>query len=86
MAFDPNPLFETFEAFLDQDFSSESSSINFVSDYIESFPVALCASAGYRAVRSFLRAYEGSEQTFNSYRTHVERLLLWALIVRDGLK
>lgn len=82
MAFDPNPLFETFEAFLDQDFSSESSSINFVSDYIESFPVALCASAGYRAVRSFLRAYEGSEQTFNSYRTHVERLLLWALIVR----
>ena len=81
MAFDPNPLFETFEAFLDQDFSSESSSINFVSDYIESFPVALCASAGYRAVRSFLRAYEGSEQTFNSYRTHVERLLLWALIV-----
>ncbi len=82
MASAPNPLFETFEAFLDQDFSSDSSSISFVSNYIDSFPAELGASSGYKAVRSFLRGYEGSEQTFNSYRTHVERLLLWALIVR----
>jgi hypothetical protein len=66
MAFGPNPLFENFEAFLDQDFSRDSSSINFVNNSLGGFPAELAASAGYRAVRSFLRAYEGSEQTFNS--------------------
>ncbi|QFG30056.1 site-specific integrase [Pseudomonas umsongensis] len=82
MPSEPKPLFETFESFLDQDFSCEGSSIRFVRNYVSSFDSGLDAVAGYQAVRSFLRAYESSEQTFNSYRTHVERLLLWALIVR----
>lgn len=82
MASEPKPLFETFESFLDQDFSSEGSSISFVSTYIDGFDSELAAQSGYRSVRSFLLSYKGSEQTFNSYRTHVERLLLWCLIIR----
>jgi len=82
MTLEPKPLFETFESFLDQDFSNEGSSINFVRNYVSGFDYHLDAEVGYQTVRSFLRAYESSEQTFNSYRTHVERLLLWALIVR----
>ena len=82
MTLEPKPLFETFESFLDQDFSNEGSSINFVKSFVSSFDYDLDAIVGYQTVRSFLRAYESSEQTFNSYRTHVERLLLWALIVR----
>ncbi|OWJ96258.1 integrase [Pseudomonas sp. A46] len=39
------------------------------------------AVEGYRAVRGFLKSYAGNEATFNSYRTHVERLLLWSLLV-----
>jgi site-specific recombinase XerD len=83
MASEPKPLFETFESFLDQDFSSKGSSICFVRNYVSSFDSNLGAVSGYQAIRSFLRSYESSEQTFNSYRTHVERLLLWGLIVRN---
>lgn len=82
MASEPKTLFESFESFLDQDFSSEGSSIAFVSTYIDGFDSELAAQSGYRSVRSFLLSYKGSEQTFNSYRTHVERLLLWSLIIR----
>ena len=28
-----------------------------------------------------MKSYAGNQSTFNSFRTHVERLLLWALIV-----
>ncbi len=82
MAFEPKPLFETFESFIDQDFSKQGSSIAFVSAYVNGFDSELAAQLGYRSVRSFLLSYKGSEQTFNSYRTHVERLLLWSLIIR----
>ncbi len=82
MASEPKPLIETFDSFLDQDFLSAGSSIFFVNNYLSSFDEALDATPGYQAVRSFLRAHSGSEQTFTSYRTHVERLLLWGLIVK----
>ncbi|MDR0212264.1 MAG: site-specific integrase [Pseudomonas putida] len=82
MSSEPKPLFEALEPFLDQDFTREGSSIAFVQAYLGSFESQLSALRGYDAVRAFLRVYESSEQTFNSYRTHVERLLLWALIVR----
>lgn len=36
-------------------------------------------------VRSFLKSYAGIQSTFNSFRTHVEPLLLWALIVARKL-
>ncbi|MBD8472497.1 site-specific integrase [Pseudomonas sp. CFBP 8770] len=82
MTCEPKPLFETFESFVDQDFLCAGSSVNYVQDYINAFPAELRAGAGYEAVRSFLRAYDQSEQTYTSYRTHVERLLLWATIVQ----
>jgi hypothetical protein len=34
-------------------------------------------------VRGFLRSYSGNETTYNSYRTHAERLLLWTLLVEE---
>lgn len=39
------------------------------------------AADSYLVARSFLKSYAGSQSTFNSFRTHVERLLLWALIM-----
>jgi len=39
------------------------------------------AQDGYLTVRGFLKSYSNNEATFNSYRTHVERLLLWSLKV-----
>lgn len=78
----PKPLFDTYESFLDQDFNSCNPENIHVCEYLQSFPSSLCALEGYRAVRSFLRCYTDTSTTFTSYRTPVERLLLWALLVK----
>lgn len=77
----PQPLFEPFDRFLDLHFRSMSGELPEVIAYLDQ-----CADAGrpvesYQAVRGFLKSYAGNEATFTSYRTHVERLLLWALLI-----
>lgn len=76
----PHPLFETYTKFVDLNFSSLKEELPAIRTYLESFPAQLQALEGYRAVRGFLKSYAGNESTFNSYRTHVERLLLWTLV------
>lgn len=75
------PLFESHDRFLELNHNNLSQEQPVVISYLESFPEDLRAVDGYRAVRSFLRSYEGNAATYNSYRTHVERLLLWTLLV-----
>ena len=77
----PSPLFETYGRFLELNFLQFSEELPIVRDYLASFPSELQALEGYAAVRGFLKSYAGNETTFNSYRTHVERLLLWALLI-----
>ena len=76
----PHPLFETYTRFGELNFSSLKDELPAIRDYLERFPAELQALEGYRAVRGFLKSYAGNESTFNSYRTHVERLLLWTLM------
>lgn len=75
------PLFESHDRFLELNHNNLSNELPIVVRYLESFSQDLCCIDGYRAVRSYLRSYEGNRATFNSYRTHVERLLLWTLLV-----
>lgn len=77
----PQPLFETFDRFHELNFLHLSGELPVVRAFLEECPEASQAIEGYRAVRSFLKSYAGNEATFNSYRTHVERLLLWSLLV-----
>ncbi|HHM4860551.1 TPA: tyrosine-type recombinase/integrase [Pseudomonas aeruginosa] len=77
----PQPLFETFSRFLELNSLSLSEELPVVRDYLQGFPEELDASQSYLAARGFLRSYAGNEATFNSYRTHVERLLLWSLLI-----
>ncbi len=77
----PCPLFETYGRFQELNFQQLSAELPLVRDYLASFQAELQALDGYQAVRGFLKSYAGNETTFNSYRTHVERLLLWALLV-----
>jgi site-specific recombinase XerD len=77
----PQPLFETFDRFHDLNFHHLSGELPVVRDFLQDFPEASEAIEGYRAVRSFLKSYAGNEATFSSYRTHVERLLLWSLLI-----
>lgn len=79
----PKPLFNTYESFVDQDFSVSAPGTLCVRDYLASFAATLEAPRGYLAVRAFLRAYSDNPQTFSAYRIQVERLLLWALIVQQ---
>ncbi|WP_171016561.1 site-specific integrase [Pseudomonas sp. D(2018)] len=81
MAQTPQPLFDTFDRFHDLNFLHLSGELPVVREFLQSFPEENQAAEGYRAVRSFLKSYGGNEATFNSYRTHVERLLLWSLLV-----
>ena len=76
----PHPLFETYAKFGELNFSSLKEELPAIRDYLEQFPAETQAIEGYRAVRSFLKSYAGNESTFNSYRTHVERLLLWTML------
>lgn len=75
------PLFESHDRFLELNHNNLAQEQPVVISYLASFPDDLSAIDGYRAVRSFLRSYEGNSATFNSYRTHVERLLLWTLLI-----
>lgn len=77
----PSPLFDTYDRFLDLNFLQLSEELPAVRAYLTDFPVESQAVEGYLAVRGFLKSYAGNETTFNSYRTHVERLLLWALLI-----
>ncbi|MCH5519144.1 tyrosine-type recombinase/integrase [Pseudomonas syringae] len=75
----PHPLFETYARFSELNSNSLQTELPCIIEYLSAFPVQRQAIEGYRAVRSFLKSYAGNESTFNSYRTHVERLLLWTL-------
>jgi hypothetical protein len=75
-------LFETYDNFIEQDFSLLGSSLACVASFLNECQAALEADRGYAAVRAFLRAFSDNAQTFNSYRSHTERLLLWALLVQ----
>jgi site-specific recombinase XerD len=77
----PQPLFETYSRFLELNFLQLSEELPVVRAYLNDFPAELQAVEGYLSVRGFLKSYAGNEPTFNSYRTHVERLLLWALLI-----
>lgn len=81
MAAKPLPLFDTFKKFHELNFNRVTSELPVVQEYLSSFPDQLQAVEGYKAVRGFLRSYAGNDATFNSYRTHVERMLLWSLLV-----
>ncbi|MCY1265579.1 tyrosine-type recombinase/integrase [Pseudomonas jinjuensis] len=77
----PQPLFETFDRFHELNFLHLSAELPVVRDYLKDFADDVQAVEGYLAVRGFLKSYAGNEATFNSYRTHVERLLLWGLLI-----
>ncbi|MDF3933134.1 tyrosine-type recombinase/integrase [Pseudomonas citronellolis] len=77
----PQPLFETFARFHELNFLQLTEELPAVRDYLHAFDEDLRAVEGYFAVRGFLKSYAGNEATYTSYRTHVERLLLWALLV-----
>jgi site-specific recombinase XerD len=77
----PQPLFESFDRFLDLHFMSMNSELPEVLGYLSSCAEPTRPLEGYQAVRGFLKSYAGNEATFTSYRTHVERLLLWTLLV-----
>lgn len=79
----PRPIFESYEIFIDQDFSVGEPSMACVRAFIESFEYSIEALKGYLLARNFLRVYSENSLTFTSYRTHVERLLLWALIIKQ---
>lgn len=78
----PAPLFETYQRFQALNHLNLSAELPAVRDYLQAFPAELRAVDGYQVVRSFLNSYAGNETTFNSYRTHAERLLLWSLLIR----
>lgn len=82
MARAPQPLFETYDNFIEQDFRMHGSPLACVASFLNECEAALEPDRGYAAVRAFLRAFSDNAQTFNSYRSHTERLLLWALLVQ----
>ncbi|MBV4491597.1 tyrosine-type recombinase/integrase [Pseudomonas oryzicola] len=83
MSSNPQPLFDTYRRFLELNFHQLSDELPAVCDYLTVFADELDARQGYLAARAFLRSYAGNESTFNSYRTNIERLLLWSLLVRE---
>lgn len=83
MSSSPHPLFESYRRFLELNFQQLTEEQPTVRDYLATFPESLNAAEGYVAARGFLKSYAGNEATFNSYRTDVERLLLWSLLVAE---
>jgi hypothetical protein len=77
----PIPLFDTYNRFRDLNFSRVSDELPVITQYLYSFPSELKTQDGCIAVRGFLKSYSNNEATFISYRTHVERLLLWSLLI-----
>ncbi len=76
----PQPLFDTFEAFENSSASEYAADRPSIVDYLKLFEPTINAHKDYQHVRSFLKSYNGRETTFRSYRTQVERLLLWSWI------
>lgn len=77
----PQPLFDTFGKFNHLNFLGVHQELPPVLDYLKRFAPDCKALESYLVVRSFLRSYAGNQATFNSFRTHAERLLLWSLII-----
>ncbi len=75
------PLFDTFECFQELNFLQLSNERCTVKQYLKGFDESCRAIDSYLVVRSFSKSYASNQSTFKSFRTHVERLLLWALIV-----
>lgn len=75
------PLFETYKRFLRLDPNSLSREQAAVIRWLESFPENLDAVSSYRAVKGFLLNYAANSATFNAYRSYIERLLLWTLLI-----
>jgi integrase len=79
------PLFDTFQQFksltLVEPFSAKNRAVR---RYVESIEGALKGALDdYRYAVGFLHQYcKRSEQTFNSYRSEVERLILWSWVER----
>lgn len=81
MAARPLPLFDTYDRFLDLHFMNMTGERAPVLAFLNQCDEYTRPVESYQAVRGFLKSYAGNEATFTSYRTHVERLLLWALLV-----
>ncbi|HEK3717121.1 TPA: tyrosine-type recombinase/integrase [Pseudomonas aeruginosa] len=77
----PFPLFDSFAEFCQLNFNDFSQERPVVIDLLRQLDQSADPINSYLAVREFLHSYFGNEGTFNSYRTHVERLLLWCLLV-----
>lgn len=77
------PLFSTHRWFVEASSEADDQIALAVQQYLAEFPFEVDAVAGYEAVRGFLQSYISNEATFNSYRTHGERLLLWSLLIRQ---
>ncbi|MHC2148935.1 tyrosine-type recombinase/integrase [Pseudomonas sp. 210_17 TE3656] len=77
------PLFSTHRWFVDAYNETDDRIALAVKQYLVQFPSEAGALAGYATVRGFLQSYTSNEATFNSYRTHAERLLLWSLLIRN---
>ena len=77
----PQPFFESFDRFHELNFLNLNGELPIVRDFLFGCADVLQAAEGYHAVRGFLKSYAGNEATFNSYRTHVDCLLLWSLLV-----
>jgi site-specific recombinase XerD len=78
----PYPLFNTFKEFVNHTGDEPDPCLPLVMNYLANFDAHLKPVDGFDAVRGFLRSYSNVEATFVSYRTHAERLLLWALLIR----
>ncbi|MBD9676567.1 site-specific integrase [Pseudomonas sp. PDM18] len=79
----PQPLFDTFARFHELSFLGLNSELPVVLGFLRNLPDQTMAIDSYLAVRGFLKSYAGNEATYNSYRTHVERLLLWSALVAE---
>ncbi|MDP9687707.1 UNVERIFIED_ORG: site-specific recombinase XerD [Pseudomonas mohnii] len=78
----PHPLFNTYKEFVNHTSDEPDPCLPLVMNYLANFDAHLKPVDGFDAVCGFLRSYSNVEATFVSYRTHAERLLLWALLIR----
>lgn len=78
----PHPLFNTYKEFINHTNDEPDPCLPLVMNYLANFDTQLKPLEGFEAVSGFLRSYSNVEATFVSYRTHAERLLLWALLIR----
>ncbi|HBO5514696.1 TPA: tyrosine-type recombinase/integrase [Pseudomonas aeruginosa] len=77
----PFPLFDTYREFRQLNFNDLSKERPVVIGLLRQLVETADPIDSYKAAREFLHSYDGNEGTFNSYRTHVERLLLWCLLI-----